>query len=80
MGLFAGCPAREWETRLRSTPARSLSEGCFKGEEQRGWINHRLVTFLNHGFGSQDVSGLQFLARWSMAQGSVSSSCLGETA
>lgn len=29
-----------------------------KGENKEARINHGLMTFLNHSFGSQDVSGL----------------------
>ena len=55
--------------------------GVFKGEEQRlgSVIILHLTTFLNHGFKCQDASGLDSLARWSVAWGSGSSSCLRET-
>ena len=56
--------------------------GVFKGEEQRLGsviIILHLTTFLNHGFECQEASGLDSLARWSVAWGSVSSSCLRET-
>ena len=48
-----------------------------KGKNKEVEVNHGLVTFLNHR--SQDVSGLRSQAKWSMAWGSVSSSCPGET-
>ena len=38
-----------------------------------------LVTFLNHSFGTQDVLFCESQTRGSMARGSVSSSCPGET-
>lgn len=55
--------------------------GVFKGEEQRlgSVIILHLTTFLNHGFQCQDAPDLDSLDRWSVAWGSVSSSCLRET-
>ena len=42
-------------------------------------VTHHLVTFLNLSFENEDVSVQGSLARWSVALGSVSLSCLGGT-
>ena len=41
-----------------------LSElGFLNRKDKEAGVNHCLVTFLNHGFRSQDVSGLSFSGR-----------------
>ena len=65
---------------LNPPPTFFPKVGVFlKGKNEETGMNHLLVTFLNLSFENEDVSVQGSLARWSVALGSVSLSCLGGT-
>ena len=79
-GLLHG--AKQESERQASDPLHLglwVRDFFFKGGKTKAGTNHHLVTFLNHSFGSRDVLVYEAQTRWSMAWGSISSSCPGET-